>query len=427
VSGCLHDDGEQLKILFATDRDGDYALYAMEEDGREQTRILGLPDAPRKALVAPDGRSVLIVGQGLWVRGLDGKHRDQLVAGDVFDAAWSPDGKRIAYASARGLSVVSSDGASRRRLTRRDTDGAPAWSPDGRRLAFSAEDGVWVIGSDGRARTHLTRVLTSANHGPVWDPDGERIAFVGGDLDSVVENLYVVQIGGAPRRLLRGAGGPPAWSPDGAQLACLTWPAPQDGRFEPTLAILDARNGGRLRTIPDVEEGPLWSSDGTRLLIATLPAAKPGSDELAQVAILESDGSGRRRLTGSYPDGTNRPLGWIAGDHATEPPPRAAIEELPSGAKMLRVPHPVGVVSAEGGTGRNRASVARVRNLAKAAAAAALATRPRQARPASRRRVPRSRLADAVRRAARFRLRQLLRRLDLALGPRFRARRGHAP
>jgi Tol biopolymer transport system component len=183
-TGCLHED-EQQKILFATDRDGDYALYTMEEDGRGQSRILGLATAPSVApIVSPDGRSVLFVGNGLWVLGLEEGRRTQLVRGRVFDAAWSPDGERVAYSWGGGLSVVRRDGTARLRLTRRGGDGAPAWSPDGRRIAYAAEDGVWVIGSNGGVRTYLTRLLTSYPTGPVWSPDGDQIAFVGGEIEA---------------------------------------------------------------------------------------------------------------------------------------------------------------------------------------------------------------------------------------------------
>ena len=84
-AACLHEDEQPRKILFATDRDGDYALYAMEEDGSDQSRVLGLSTAPRVApIVSPDGRSVLVAADGLWVLGLDERRRVQLARGEVF-------------------------------------------------------------------------------------------------------------------------------------------------------------------------------------------------------------------------------------------------------------------------------------------------------------------------------------------------------
>ena len=345
-TGCLHED-EQRKILFATDRDGDYALYAMEEDGSGQSRVLGLPTAPFVTpIVSPDGRSVLFVGNGLWVLGLEDGRRTQLVRGRVFDAAWSPDGERVAYSWGGGLSVVRRDGTGRLRLTRRGGDGAPSWSPDGSRIAYAAEDGVWVIGSNGGARTYLTRLLTSYPTGPVWAPDGDRIAFVGGGIEAPFNNLYVVQVGRAPKRLLRGALGAPTWSPDGNDIVCLVGPT---DAYAVLLAIVDSGDGRRLRTIRGVNEPPVWSPEGNRMLLMSRSTREPGPNELQQVVIMDRDGSSRRRLTRAYPHGgSNQPIGWITGKHATERSPSAAVEPLPSGAKLLRVPHPVGLVSAEG-------------------------------------------------------------------------------
>src|SRR5215216_3733727 len=198
---------------------------------------------------------------------------------------------------ARGLSVVAAEGTGRLRLTRRGGDGGASWSPDGQRIAYAAEDGLWVIGSDGRVRTLLTHLLSGASGGPVWAPDGNRIAFIGGDPEAEAEDLYIVEVGGVPRRLVRNASGVPIWSPD-----------------------------------------------GEHLLLASAPTLDSGPKELPQVLIMSHEGSERRQLTRAYPDGgSNRPIGWIASEHATEQPPRPAIEPLPNGARLLRVPQPVGV------------------------------------------------------------------------------------
>ncbi len=82
-------------------------------------------------------------------------------------------------------------------------DIAPAWSPDGRRIAFeSARSGaqnVWVCDADGSHPVQLTS-FPSYTGTPRWSPDGQRIVF-----DSVEAgdwNLYVIDAdGGTPRRL----------------------------------------------------------------------------------------------------------------------------------------------------------------------------------------------------------------------------------
>src|SRR5216117_1854859 len=90
--------------------------------------------------------------------------------------AWSPDGTRIAFTSARDgnweIYVMNADGSNATRLT---DNGAqmPAWSPDGTRIAFtSARDGNWeiyVMNADGSDPRNLTN-NPAADGGAAWRP-----------------------------------------------------------------------------------------------------------------------------------------------------------------------------------------------------------------------------------------------------------------
>jgi Tol biopolymer transport system component len=102
------------------------------------------------------------------------------------DAAWSPDGETLAYASKDELNIAGRDGLFLRRLIA----GAgipwwPRWSVDGKKLRFTMSDpktqssSIWEVGSDG---THLRPLLPGWNNPPneccgSWTPDGRYFVF----------------------------------------------------------------------------------------------------------------------------------------------------------------------------------------------------------------------------------------------------------
>jgi dipeptidyl aminopeptidase/acylaminoacyl peptidase len=105
-------------------------------------------------------------------------------------AAISKDGKWVAYSVAtpdldanRSVSnvwIVSASGGDPIQVTQGGHDDSPAWSPDGKTLAFlSARDGnsqVYLLSMEGGEAKKLTRLSTGADlfH---WSPDGKTIAF----------------------------------------------------------------------------------------------------------------------------------------------------------------------------------------------------------------------------------------------------------
>jgi Tol biopolymer transport system component len=176
--------------------------------------------------------------------------------GAAFDAAYSPDGSTIAFASDRGddtgrasiYTMSATDGSRIRRVTRLPAwaagDLAPRFSPDGRRLVFSrsriVERGegeppeelgaLHVVNVDGSHLRQLTGYELRAS-GSDWKPDGRWIVF-----EKYVDrfandpgDLYVIRPDGSGLRNLTnntGATGEgdtfrytessdPVWSPDG--------------------------------------------------------------------------------------------------------------------------------------------------------------------------------------------------------------------
>ncbi len=133
----------------------------------------------------------------------------------IRDPAWSPDGRRLAFACVVAetfspvdanwdICIVNRDGTDFFRLTRDSTrDTHPAWSPDGRRIAFSRDRDIAIITF---TETGLTRLTTGFD--PAWSPDGTRLVF------AEFDGLFTINADGTNRqRLSSGYYSGPAWRP----------------------------------------------------------------------------------------------------------------------------------------------------------------------------------------------------------------------
>src|SRR6266478_4300212 len=233
--------------------------------------------------MSPDGKRVVYEVQqanwednafdrNLWIADIAAGESHALTSAkkSSTNAAWSPDGKWIAFLSDRPgqmtgtpegkkqLYVISADGGEGQQLTKTENDvNAFDWAPDSKRIAFSMTDpepkalkdrkekyGEYsVVHADyqmihlwttevpgGGALVAEPKRLTDGDKFSVgefsWSPDGTRIAFSAqrdADLiSSETADLYVVTLSDGVVKKIVSTLGPdtnPKWSPDGKKIA----------------------------------------------------------------------------------------------------------------------------------------------------------------------------------------------------------------
>ncbi|MEU9187239.1 amidohydrolase family protein [Streptomyces sp. NPDC048484] len=313
-------------IAFCAYRGGGFHLWTMRPDGSDVRRRTDGPFDDRGPAWSPDGTRIAfaserggdpVTGSPYRVHVLDLRTGDvrrltglagqagplQDGAWEDFDPTWSPDGKRILFVRAKGVTTANGAGLDARTVAAVPAEGAgpvvvehtdsttaqimtPALAPDGARLAYlritAAPHGSCVLVVDGEP------VAVAGDIAPVpprWTAEGELLLAVDGDFTLVrpekpaetdtipFEGVLPVDrpryevkeydLGEGRARQVRGVH-LPALSPDGRRIAFAALNS---------LWLADSSGGGapkRLRRAAATQYllGPSWSRDGRALLYA---------------------------------------------------------------------------------------------------------------------------------------------------------------
>ena len=286
------------KILFQSTQGSDTfvnEIYAMESDGKRQTRLTNNEFDDTFPLWSPQGDRIAFLtdrgaGYDIYLMNPDGTGeralRDANSGGPLLtdNMEWSPDGKRLMYAvggKVYVVEVIAPDGSDSNAPVEDLSASAPAyafnnnatWSPDGSKIAFISYGcsgcfpDLFVMNNDGTGRAQLT-TTPQAEFTPRWSAAG-LIAY--GSFRSGQSNVYVINADGTGDHALTGAvaeASGPAWSPDGTRIAFQSAgpaAAPRRGLYAANA------DGSGLTFLTDEanQSRVLWSPDGTRLVAHT--------------------------------------------------------------------------------------------------------------------------------------------------------------
>jgi Tol biopolymer transport system component len=222
-------------------------------------------------------------------------------------ASWSPDGKKIAFFTARAqdaqilkkyrmpyeylLYVMDASGSNQKRLLDYPVIDF-AWAPDARRmLVISAHEGedrdspevlsanvnplasLYVVDLKTGEQTWLRGSGRNCSAG--WSPDGTRLAVTYGDADN--GGIYVLRADGSDRSKLTDGSTidhRPKWSPDGKSIVYVAYSKTDAAGKDAGVYIIGADGGNKRQVTGETPSYVRWSPDGSLLLLQSENAVR---------------------------------------------------------------------------------------------------------------------------------------------------------
>jgi len=204
ITPVFSPDGQ--RIAFVSERDGNREVYVCRRDGADPQRVTRDPGHDIHPFWSADGRRILFSSNrgnasaedyDIYEMNADGSGVKRVTSGPDVDtyASWSPDGRRIVTrrvidGTNNEVFVMNADGTGAVNLTNDPAryDGWPVWSPDGKRIAFASgvpdrqDHAIFLINPDGTNKVQLTQPVPGwngfmYNTQPAFSHDGKHMIY----------------------------------------------------------------------------------------------------------------------------------------------------------------------------------------------------------------------------------------------------------
>jgi Tol biopolymer transport system component/DNA-binding winged helix-turn-helix (wHTH) protein len=295
-SAYFSSDGKTLAIVDKTTLAEPSSIFQLTVQGGAKRKLTSPPRGTTGdyyPAFSPDGkrlafaRAISFSATDLYVMPLAGGQPTRLTFdGLTIDGlAWTSDGREIIFSSRRGGSFdslwrIGAGGGTPERVSATGENAiSPAVSRDGNRLAYTRQlddMNIWNFTLDAAGTvTSKTPLIASTfrDSDPDYSPDGRRIAFTSGRNGSF--GIWVSDSDGANPRLLFDGGayvtGSPRWSPDGRRIVFDTRAHDPAHAGNPSIWTVDADGGEptRLTAAGTGDVAPSWSHDGAWIYFAS--------------------------------------------------------------------------------------------------------------------------------------------------------------
>ena len=267
----------ETKIYYVHGGGGTKEIWAMDYDGANQHQITHLDTISLSPRVSPDNTRVAFTSLG-------------------------HDGFKIRmFSLLLGRMVSFPEGAG--------TNESAAWTPNGRQIAYSAapngDSDIFIADISGSA-AHRVTSFKGPDMSPVFNPrTGSQIAWISGRTG--LPQLYIMEADGSNVQRLTDSGyaTSPSWSPNGQFLA-FAWnrkygPGAPGGQDIYVMEIASKR-WIQLTHGTGPCDFPSWSPDGRHLVFANSPDGRFGD---MKIFTMLADGTERKALTGTGSDMPN--------------------------------------------------------------------------------------------------------------------------